>query len=147
MKKYKLIALNFTTKGNRVLLKEHNKTYTEDAWDEGVANTLVKDGFLEVVGKTEEKKADEKKVDKKPAVKKPADEKPTDEKPADEKPTDEKPTDEKPTDDEENKEDVPGYDDVTSKQLKANLTAKGIEFKPNDTKKKLYKTLYGTDVE
>lgn len=128
MKKYKLIALNCTAKGNRVLRKEDNKTYTEDAWDEGVADKLVKEGFLKVVGKTQ------KEV---PKVEKPKKETP--------KPKNDKKSDEGEGEKDNQDEDVPDYKDVTGSQLKANLTAKGIEFKSNDSKKKLYKKLYGID--
>ncbi len=142
MKKYKLIALNCTAKLNRVLRKEDNKTYSEDAWDEGVADKLVKDGFLEVVGKTQKEapKVDEPKketISKAEESAKEAEAKKTAEA--------EIAAEAKGNEEEENQDDAPSYTDVTASTLKANLTAKGIEFKSNDSKKKLYKKLYGID--
>ena len=138
MKKYKLIALNCTAKGNRVLRKEDNKVYTEDAWDEKVADTLVKEGFLEVVGKTKEKEAPKKvETPKKKETPKPKDEKKDDEGTE---------ADETGSDDAEDN-DIPAYEDVTGKQMKGQLIARGEEVKSNESKKDLYKRLYGVNAK
>ncbi len=46
MKYYKLKALSVGAKGNRVLMKEDNKTYPENTWPEKIADELVELGFL-----------------------------------------------------------------------------------------------------
>ncbi|KKN55734.1 hypothetical protein LCGC14_0579440 [marine sediment metagenome] len=46
MKYYKLKALSVGAKGNRVLMKEDNKTYPENTWEEKRAEELVGLGFL-----------------------------------------------------------------------------------------------------
>ena len=43
---FKLIALNCTAKGGRLLLKEHDETYPETAFHDGQADELVQKGFL-----------------------------------------------------------------------------------------------------
>ncbi len=137
MKRYKLIALNCTAKGNRVLRKEDNKVYTEDAWDEKVADTLVKEGFLEVVGKTKEKEAPKKvETPKKKETPKPKDKKKDDEGPE---------VDE--INDDTEADDIPAYEEVTGKQMKAQLIIKGEEVKSNESKKDLYKRLYGVNAK
>jgi len=100
MKTYRLIALSVSANGNRVLHKSDNETYTEDVWDEGVAERLVKDGFLEVVTKKAaeleaEKAADEEAAAEKEAAQKEAAEKALAKKEADQKAAADKATAEK----------------------------------------------------
>lgn len=140
MRLYKLKALSVSALGNRVLRKEDNEVYKENAWPEGRAEELVKAGFLVRVGKTKEapKKVDTPKVEKKdtPKVEEPKTEKKEQGK-----------TEKKEKTKEDIQEDIPTYDDVTVKQLKANLITKGTKFGPRDSKKILYKKLYGVDAK
>lgn len=193
MNKYRLIALSVSAKGNRVLRKEDDKVYTESAWNEGRAEELVKEGFLERVIDKEadeaeakaqeeaEAKAQEqakKEAKAKAKAKKEADEAKAEEaqedadqakedaKESQEKADEAAETAEKEADEaQEAKEDVeeleeaqeeseqlkedteeeeiPSLDDARVTALKANLTTKGIEFKPTESKASLYKKLYG----
>lgn len=73
MRYYKLKALSVGAKGNRVLRKEDDKTYSEDTWHEKRAEELVGLGFLIRVKEDPIKAEPKSKPKSKPEKEKPED--------------------------------------------------------------------------